>query len=426
MRTERTPPITQRLGRAVREFVDVELAGGAVLVAATVVALVWANSPWEAGYRRLWSTELAIALGSHHLELTLREWVNDALMAVFFLVVGLEIKRELVQGELRTPRRAALPAVAALGGMVVPAAIYAALNATGAGSRGWGIPMATDIAFAVGVLTLLGRRVAPSLKVFLLSLAIVDDIGAILVIALFYSSGISWPALAAAAGILGAVVAARAGGIRVTPVYVALGAGLWLALHEAGVHATLAGVAMGLLAPAATPTARPDPAELADVATPLAARLTARLARESVSVAEWLEHVLHPWTSFLIVPVFALANAGVPLSAGALREAAGSPVTAGVVLGLVVGKPVGITLFSWVASRLGIGHLPSGATWAGVVGVAAVAGIGFTVSLFITSLAFSDPALADAARIGILAASLAASLLGAVLLRRLPAQPAAG
>jgi NhaA family Na+:H+ antiporter len=277
--------------------------------------------------------------------------------------------------------------------------------------------MATDIAFAVGVLTLLGRRVPPSLKVFLLSLAIVDDIGAILVIALFYSGGVSWAALGVAAVLVLAVAGARAAGIRVTPVYVALGAGLWLALHEAGVHATLAGVIMGLLAPAGTPAARPDPAELADVSSPLAARLTARLARESVSVAEWLEHVLHPWTSFLVVPVFALANAGVPLTGDALREAAASPVTAGVVAGLVVGKPLGITLFAWIAARLGVRDLPTGATWRSLTGVAAVAGIGFTVSLFVTSLAFADPELVDAARIGILVASLAASLLGAAILR---------
>ncbi|MER3453127.1 MAG: Na+/H+ antiporter NhaA [Acidimicrobiia bacterium] len=410
--------MTQRLSRAVREFVEVEFAGAAVLLVATAVALVWANSPWDASYRRLWSTELAVSLGSHRLALDLHEWVNDGLMALFFLVVGLEIKRELVAGELREPRKAALPAIAALGGMVVPAAIYTALNAGGAGGRGWGIPMATDIAFAVGVLTLLGPRVPPSLKVFLLTLAIVDDIGAIVVVAVFYSGGIHWDALGVAVGLVGAVVALRAAGLRATPVYIGIGIAMWLALHEAGVHATLAGVVMGLLAPAATPLDRPDPVELADVSTPLAARLTARLARESVSVAEWLEHVLHPWTSFLVVPVFALANAGVSLDAAGIRDALGSPVTAGVVAGLVVGKPLGITLFAWAAHRLGLGEPPTGATWRGLSGVATLAGIGFTVSLFVTSLAFENPALRDQARLGILAASLIAAVVGTAVLRR--------
>jgi NhaA family Na+:H+ antiporter len=274
---------------------------------------------------------------------------------------------------------------------------------------------------AVGVLSLLGSRVSSSLKLFLLALAIVDDIGAIAVIAIFYSGDIHLDALAVALAIVVAVAVLRRLGVRPIPVYVALGGALWLALHEAGLHATIAGVVMGLMAPAAPMRRRQDVSDdrLRDLSTPETARETVVLARESVSVVAWLEHLLHPWTSFVIVPVFALANAGVILSASALADAATSRVTYGVVAGLVVGKLAGISLFAWLAVRLGIGRLPDGVGWRGIVSVAAVAGIGFTVSIFVTELAFDDPALRDQAKIGILAASVVAGTLGAVLLRRL-------
>ena len=348
--------------RPLVDFLHTEAAGGVVLLAATVVALVWANSPFQDSYTSFWHTHLSISLGTHTLDLDLQEWVNDGLMAIFFFVVGLEIKRELVEGELREPRRAAMPAIAALGGMVVPALIYVAINVGGDGAAGWGIPMATDIAMAVGVLSLIGSRVAPSLKLFLLALAIVDDIGAILVIALFYSDDIRLDALAVAAGIVVVVGLARRIGVRPIPVYVLLGIGLWLALHESGLHATLVGVILGLMAPTRPIRQRQwvDEEALTDLTTAEAAHETAVMARESVSVVEWLEHLLHPWTSFVILPLFALANAGIPLSSQAVSDAASSPITYGVVLGLVVGKLVGVTAFTWMAARLRIGVLPPG------------------------------------------------------------------
>jgi NhaA family Na+:H+ antiporter len=409
-----------RLIRPLLDFLHTEAAGGVALVVAAAVALVWANSPWQASYEELWTTHLSIALGGFEIDLDLRHWINDGLMTIFFFVIGLEIKRELVEGELREPRRAALPAVAAVGGMIVPALLYIGLNAGGDGAPGWGIPMATDIAVAVGVLSLLGRRVPASLKLFLLALAIVDDIGAILVIALFYGKGVDVDWLLVAAGLAAAVAAMRAASIRPVLAYVGAGAAMWLALHESGIHATLVGVILGLM----TPT-RPirqsqliDESELVDLSTPEAARETAVLARESVSVVEWLEHRLHPWTSFVIVPLFALANAGVPLSASALSAAASSPITHGVMLGLLVGKVVGVTAFTWAAVRLGIGLLPVDVDRRGLLGVAALAGIGFTVSIFVTGLAFDDPGLQDEAKVGILAASILAALLGSVILLR--------
>lgn len=409
-----------RLSAPLAEFLHLEAAGGIVLAAATVVALVWANSPWQDSYTTLWNTDLSITLGSHSLDLTLQQWINDGLMAVFFFVVGLEIKRELVTGELREPRRATLPAIAALGGMVVPALIYLAINAGGPGAHGWGIPTATDIAMAVGVVSLLGARVAPSLKIFLLALAIVDDLGAIVVIAVFYSDNIHLDSLGAALLVLVAVYVLGRLGVRFLPVYVVLGGLAWLLVHEAGVHATLAGVILGLMTPTSPVRQREDvrDEDLLDISTPEAARQTARTAREAVSPAAWLEYALHPWSSFVIVPLFALANAGIPLSTAALADAASSRITYGVVAGLVAGKLVGITAFSWLGVRLRIGALPEGATWRAMAGIAAVAGIGFTVAIFVSGLAFEDADLQDQAKVGILVASVVAGALGTLLLAR--------
>ena len=405
--------------RPLVDFLHTEAAGGVVLLAATVVALVLANSPWSEAYQSFWHTSFSIEAGPLSLTLDLQELVNDGLMAVFFFVVGLEIKRELVEGELRGARRAALPAIAAVGGMVIPAAIYLLINAGGPGERGWGIPMATDIAMAVGVLSLLGSRVRPSLKLFVLALAIVDDIGAILVIALFYSGGVRIAPLVGAAGMVVVVLVMRSVGVQAIPAYVVAGIVVWLFLHEAGIHPTITGVIFGLLAPT-RPARRSDmidESELTDLSSPQAARQTAAAARQSVSVVEWLEHGLHPWTSFLILPLFALANAGVPLNADALTIAVGSPITIGVVLGLVVGKTVGITAFAWLAVRTRAGEMPDGATWPSITGVAAIAGIGFTVAIFIAGLAFEDLGLQDLAKIGILVGSLLAAVIGVLLLR---------
>ncbi len=410
----------RRLPRPLREFLGTEASGGIVLVVAALVALVWANSPWSASYRTLWSTQLSIDLGGHVLVEDLQHWVNDGLMAVFFFVVGLEIKRELVQGDLRDPRAAALPAIAALGGMVVPAVLFLAVTAGSAGSRGWGIPMATDIAFAVGVVALAGDRVPPSLKLFLLTLAIVDDIGAIVVIAVFYTGEVQLVYLAAAVALLVLMIGLRRAGVVWTAPFVVLGVAVWLATQASGVHATIAGVALGLLTPARALTpaavARVWAADLSDEPSPGDLDDMTRLARTSVSPAERLEHRLHPWTSFGVVPLFALANAGVAIRASAFDSHGTAEVAAGVVVGLVAGKTIGITAASWLAVRSGLGRLPDDATWPMVMAVAAVSGIGFTVSLFIAELAFEPGSVQDAAKIGILSASTLAAVVGACAL----------
>jgi Na+:H+ antiporter, NhaA family len=421
---DRQPPPTAAsplLPRALREFLRTEAAGGLVLVVAAVVALTWANSNWAGSYERLWHTEVDLTVGTIGFTGDLRHLVNEGLMALFFFVVGLEIKRELVTGELRRWRTAALPAIAALGGMAVPALVYLAVVAPGgAGQRGWGIPMATDIAFAVGVVALLGRRVPASLKLFLLTLAIVDDIGAIVVIAVFYSGGTSLQPLLAAALLLGTMGILRLRGVQWLPVYVLLGTGVWFACYESGVHATIAGALLGLLAPArplaAAAVAREWASELSDEPNADELKTMTDLAKTSVSVAERLEHLLHPLTSFFVVPLFALANAGVVLSAAALDAPGATAVSLGVVLGLVGGKLVGISASAWLAVRLGVGSLPEGARWSQVVGIGAIAGIGFTVSLFVADLAFTEPGLVDAAKAGVLVASVVASVLGVTVL----------
>ena len=411
------------LARAVRPFVrfsHIEAAGGIVLVAATVVALVWANSPWQAGYESLWATNVRFEFGSYVFDEDLGHVVNDLLMAVFFFVVGMEIKRELVVGELRDRRAVALPAMAALGGMIVPAAIYLAFNAGGEGSRGWGIPMATDIAFALGVVALLGNRVPPAVKVLLLTLAIVDDIGAIVVIAVFYTDQVEFKFVIAAVAIAAVVMLMHRGRVVYPPAIAFAGLALWLAVYESGIHATIAGVIMGVLTPARPIQSELEAEELVNVLESdddigaHEVRATAILIRGSVSPCDRMIDGLHPWTSYLIVPIFALANAGIVLSADSISSP--SAVMGGVAAALVAGKFIGVTLFSWVAVRLGFGRLPDGARWGHIMGVGAVAGIGFTVSLFITGLAFDDTAVQDEAKIGILAASIIAALAGAAIL----------
>ena len=416
-----------------------EAAGGVVMLVAAVVAIVWANSPWSQSYVDLWATPLRVELGDvlHLDHLSLQAWVNDALMTVFFLLVGLEIKREAVHGELQDLRSVALPVIAAVGGMVVPAGTFWAFNIGEAGADGWGIPMATDIAFAVGVVTLLGRRVPLAAKIFLLTLAIADDIGAIVVIAVFYTGDLSLGWLVTALVGLGVIFAMRRGDVQALAPYLAVGALVWLALLESGVHATLAGVALGLLTPAwplRSPRRYPrETRHLLDriersyydrVVTGdefehnehLIAEV-ARLSMHSTSPLERLERALSPWVAFVIVPVFALANAGVPLSGDAIGGLVSDPVTVGTLLGLVVGKPVGVLAASFLAVRLGLGRLPDGTTWRQMAGLGTCAGIGFTVALFVTSLSFTDPALADSAKVGILAGSLLAGVAGYLLLR---------
>jgi Na+:H+ antiporter, NhaA family len=425
-RDGRRPPVPppRRLPVPLREYLREEAAGGVALTAAAALALAWANSPWRAAYDALWETTLAVRLGRFAIEADLRHWVDDGLMTLFFLVVGLEIKRELVAGELASWRRAALPVLAAAGGMAVPAAIYAAVNAGGPGAPGWGVPMATDIAFALGVLALLGPRVPSSLKVFLLTLAVVDDLGSIAVVALFYSRGVELGTLALAAGLLVVVAALVRAGVWWLPLHVGLGLAVWLTIWHSGVSPALAGVAMGLLTPA-RPTAPPEVArdvggalagQLADDPHPPRLREMLREARGTVPLAERLAHDLHPVSAFLVVPLFALANAGISLERGALAGAGAGAVLGGVVAGRVVGKLAGIAAATWLAVRLGLADRPEGASWAQLAGVATVAGIGFTVPLFVADLAFPDGRFQAPVKVGLLAASVIAGAAGALVL----------
>jgi NhaA family Na+:H+ antiporter len=404
-----------------------------MLLFAAVIALAWANSSWGDSYEGFWSAPLELRLGTWAIGDDLRHWVNDGLMTLFFLVVGLEIKREFQTGELQARQAAALPVVAAIGGMIVPALIYVGLNAGGTGSSGWGIPMATDIAFALGVLVLVARHAPAGLKPFILTLAIVDDIGAILVIALFYAGGVSLGFLVAAAALCGMMLLLQRAGVRATSAFVGLGALVWLATYESGVHPAIAGVVLGLLAPAEsyqrpravsaearrTADRTMDDPEPPDADAGQWLRL-ASLSREAVSPLARTEHALLPWTSFVIIPLFALANAGVRLSGEQVIAASTSRVTFGVVLGLVIGKVVGISGAAALAVALRVARLPEGVHPAHLFGASAVAGIGFTVSLFMAELAFDDEPLIAEAKVGILAASLLAGVLGWIVLRLSP------
>ncbi|CAB4911657.1 unannotated protein [freshwater metagenome] len=418
-------PWTNRGSRTLRAFLRTETGSAGLLLVATLVALVWANSPLSGAYEDLWGAHLTIDLAGSGVDEDLRHWVNDGLMAFFFYVVGLEIRRELELGELRDRRAAAIPAIAAVAGMAFPALLYVAINAGGEGAHGWGIVMATDIAFVLGALSLLGDRVSPGVRVFLLTLAIVDDVGAIAVIALFYSSGIDLGALAAAGGILVAIVVLRRfGPVWRGPAYLVAGVVLWYATLKSGIHPTIAGVAMGLIT-AVHPPQRADVERAASVTrlfrrepTPAGGRAAVLELSAAVSPNERFQGSLHPWTSYLVVPLFALANAGVPLDGDALSRAVTSPVTIGVIVGLVAGKALGISLSTLVAVRAGVGPLPHGMHRRHVPGAATLAGIGFTVSLFVAELAFTDEALRDEAKIGVLVASALAAAAGVVALSR--------
>lgn len=381
-----------RLVRTFQEFARLEASGGILLIGCTVLALAWANSPWSGSYFHLWHTDPTFGFVGGLLSKPLHFWINDGLMVLFFLLVGLEIKRETLVGELASFRKAALPIAAALGGMIVPAVFYSLCNRGGPGASGWGIPMATDIAFALGVLALLGDRAPMSLKVFLAALAIADDIGAVLVIAFFYTAQISWVSLGVGGLFFLALIAANRAGARHPLIYIALGIGLWIAFLQSGIHATVAGVLLAITIP----------------------------ARQSVNAESPMlrfEHALMPWNKYVIMPVFALANAGVLLSSGAARSLA-DPISVGVICGLVLGKPIGIVLFSWVATRSRIATVLEGVGWRQIVGVGLLGGIGFTMSLFIANLAFGDAPALDTAKVAILAASVLAGLSGALILVR--------
>jgi NhaA family Na+:H+ antiporter len=423
-RTARRETPARSLPSVVARFIRLEAGSGIALVVAAVAAMVWANSPWRDAYTQLWHTPVLVEVGPLHVREDLVHFVNDALMALFFFVVGLEIKREVVRGELSEFRVAALPVCGAIGGMVVPAVLYFAITSGGPGGHGWGIPMATDIAFALGVVALLGARVAPSLKLFLLTLAVVDDVGAIVVIALFYGGDVDVLALGVALAGVACTFALRRLHVDWAPIYVVLAVGTWYATYHSGVHATIAGVALALTTPAdplaPTETVKHWAQDLSETPGAAEIRQMTVLARESVSPAERLEELLHPVTSFVVLPAFALANAGFELRGDTLSADGAARVAIGVVVGLVVGKVAGIVAGAWVGTRLRVAVLPPGLGWRDIAGVAALGGIGFTVSLFVATLAFDAPLLTDAAKLAILVASIASALLGTLLLLRRP------
>jgi Na+:H+ antiporter, NhaA family len=450
--SKRIVPVETPIVKLVRPFQDFaarETSGGILLLLCTVAALVWANSPWAQSYEALWHTPFGIRLGEFELRRELHFWVNDALMAVFFFVVGLEIKREMLVGELASPRQATLPIVAALGGVVVPALLYSALNASGPAAAGWGIPMATDIAFAIGVMALLGDRIPLGLKVFLTALAIVDDIAAVLVIAVFYTANLVWGAVALGGVCLLAAFAANRLGVRHPLPYALIGAVLWITVLQSGVHATIAGVLLALTIPSRTAidqrqflqhgralldhfqrAAETEPFHiLNDVEQQTAVEALEDACEKVQPPLHHLEHGLHPWVSFVIMPLFALSNAGVRLVGGDWGALIAQPLTIGILLGLVLGKPIGVTVASWLAVRvLGVAALPEGVTWKHIHGAGWLAGIGFTMSLFMTGLAFTDEGQLTAAKLGILVASLIAGGVGSMILMRLPRkeQPVGG
>jgi NhaA family Na+:H+ antiporter len=429
-----------RVTEPIVRFMHVAAASGVVLLACTVTALVLANSPWGEGFIEFFEIHVGFEIGPFEalgfegfaLDHSLHHWINDGLMTIFFFVVGLEVKRELATGELRVLRSAVLPVAAAIGGMLLPAAIYLALEWGQEGQHGWGIPMATDIAFVVGCMAILGKRVPHGLRVMLLSLAIADDIGAILVIAVGYSSGLQWNWLIAGLGGIVFVLLMARVGVRSLVAYTVVGVFIWLAFHQSGVHATIAGVILGLMTPARSYVSTNVFQQMLRRAENVlqgewekmphrgaAVDRILHAARETISPLEYLEGRLHPWSSFVIMPIFALANAGVVIDVRQL----GGGVGLAVALALVIGKPAGIMLFSWLAAAMGLASLPEGVTWRMLLGGACLAGIGFTMSLFIAGLAIGDAALLDSAKIGVLAGSVVSAVLGVGLLLVFGAKP---
>lgn len=428
-------PIDKLLGPA-RAFFRIEASGGILLLASTIFAVAWANSPWAESYYALWhKTYINVAIGSVAFHESLSHFVNDGLMVIFFFVVGLEIKREMLVGELASFQKAALPIAAAVGGMAVPAIIYAIINAGQESIRGWAIPCATDIAFALGIMAMLGKRVPLQLKVFLTAVAIVDDIGAVLIIALFYTSDMSFGALGVATAALLILVLLNVLGVRNSAVYIVLGLILWYAIYRSGIHATIAGVLLAFTIPSkfrihgadfvSFSRTAVDEFEKAgggdnDVLTNADRQrwvrgLEAACERVQTPLSK-MEYYLHPWSAYLIVPIFAIANAGVTFDSGFL-DAITTKLSLGIVLGLILGKQIGIMLFAAVAQKLGFGALPAGITWKHIYATSWLAGIGFTMSLFIANLGFGAGDLLETAKMGVLAASLVAGVIGFFILR---------
>ena len=428
-------PIDQ-LMRPFQNFLEKEASGGILLLIFTVVALVWANSPFAESYSHLWHTKFSISFGDFNLDYSLHHWINDGLMAIFFFVVGLEIKRELLVGELSSLKKASLPIMAALGGMIFPALFYVFFNFGKESISGWGIPMATDIAFVIGILALLGSRVPTGLKVFITALAIADDIGAVLVIAFFYTSNISIVSLSFAGGVMLLLIAANLSGVRNLIVYTVLGIILWLSFLFSGVHATVAGVLLAFTIPASS---RIDTSQFLlkgkklledfDHSGEEGPNVLSNEAREGIvqnleencekilTPLQRLEHKLHPWVSFFIMPVFALANAGVIITGNFISELT-DPVSFGIVTGLFIGKQLGISAFTWLSVKLKLASLPFSVTWKQIYSAGILAGIGFTMSLFIANLAFTSEELLTISKVGILTASLLSGFIGFFILRK--------
>lgn len=424
-------PLGLRLRLLARAFAGLSISTGLLMIVAVVVALLWANSPWGTSYTALWETELGLSLDGLGFSLSLREWVNDGLIVIFFFVLGLEIKRELIAGELAEPRRAALPVAAALGGMIVPALIYLALNAGGPAAAGWGVPMATDTAFALGLLAMLGRRVPLPLTVFVAALAIADDVGAILVLAFFYSSDLSFTSLAVVAGLFGLALLCNRVRIYQPLPYVLVGVALWFAVLSSGMHATMAGVLLALAIPTRPPPRTPallsqSIAAFSNLHAPVDGQRSATAYQQTVGIletvlerllspAQRLERNLRPWNSYLILPLFALANAGIRFAGEPAHLL--QPLSLGVIAGLVLGKPLGITLGAWLAVRLRLAEPPREFSWRQLIGGGVLCGIGFTMSIFIAAAAFSDPAQLTLAKTSVMAASVLAGAVGWFVLR---------
>lgn len=415
------PAPTDRLLSPFEQFLRSEAAAGVLLFVVAVFAFAWANSPWAHGYAEMQHTYFGVTAGDWSLKKSLLHWVNDGLMAIFFLLVGLELKRELLEGKLAQPSKASLAVAVAIGGMALPALLYVAFNRQAPGLNGWAIPMATDIAFALGVVALLGKRVPTSLKVLLTASAIVDDLGAVIVIAVFYTADLKLDMLLNA-GIWFAVAAAMSfGGVRRISLYLIVGALIWYFTLKSGVHATIAGVALAFTIPIRKATDRRELKRRIDTAPQPADPDEAEsyvetiedIAADAQSPLHRLEHNLHSWAPYLVMPIFALFNAGVPLTGDASIAA---PISLGVLLGLLVGKPVGALLFAWLATQLKLASLPDGANWTQLVGIGLCMGIGFTMSLFVTSLAFDDATIANQAKLGLLLASILAAIVAAVVL----------
>ncbi len=433
--TRKKEPIEVLL-RPINDFLHKEASGGILLIIFTVVALVWANSPWSDSYHDLWHTYLSINAGDLALNLSFHHWINDGLMVIFFFVVGLEIKRELLVGELSSFKKASLPVAGAIGGMLVPALFYVFFTSGTEAANGWGVPMATDIAFVIGILAILGSRVPLGLKVFVVSLAIADDIGAVMVIAIFYTSHISMSALLAAAVILVLLVIMNKLGVKSLIIYSILGLLLWLAVLQSGIHATIAGVLLAFTIPV---KARINTKRFSEKIKDLLdkfdsvgehgenvltneSRQTNVMAIEAncekiLTPLQRFEHGLHPWSSFLIMPLFALANAGVTLKGMDLGAALTSSVSIGIIAGLFLGKQLGIFAFAWLAVKVKLASLPEGVSWRKIYGAGILAGIGFTMSLFIAGLAFTDDSILNLSKIGILTASLIAGVVGYLILK---------